>query len=92
MKRVKKQCSAPSARKENEIMSVDQEPATGPAATSAASSPASDVSYHVADLPREEVEKLQRLEEELRADTGEEVIVIAYEKEPSGRSRATDTP
>ncbi len=44
-----------------------------------------EAAYHVAELPREDVEKLQRLEEELRADTGEEVVVIAYEKERSSR-------
>ncbi len=37
--------------------------------------------FDIADLPQEDINKLQRLEEELRADTGEEVVVIAYEKE-----------
>lgn len=48
--------------------------------------------YHIADLPQEDVQKLQRLEEELRADTGEEVVVIAYEKEPAtGSSISSET-
>jgi hypothetical protein len=45
--------------------------------------------YHVAALPPEDVAKLQHIEEELAADTGEEIVVVAYEKQktPSGRSR-----
>jgi F420-0:gamma-glutamyl ligase-like protein len=37
--------------------------------------------YRIAQLPEEELEKLQSLEEELSQDTGKDVIVIAYEKE-----------
>lgn len=37
--------------------------------------------YHVAALPPEDVAKLRRVEEELAADTGQEIVVVAYEKE-----------
>ena len=49
--------------------------------------------YQVAHLPRQEVEKIRNLEEELRGDVGEEVVLIAYKKDapapspsPSGSS------
>lgn len=36
--------------------------------------------FQVAQLPPEDVHKLERLEEELAQDTGEDIVVIAYEK------------
>jgi hypothetical protein len=37
--------------------------------------------YRVAPLPQAEVEKLQQVERELAEGTGEEIVVVAYQKQ-----------
>ncbi|MBI3912371.1 MAG: hypothetical protein HY320_15740 [Armatimonadetes bacterium] len=43
--------------------------------------PARAAEYRVAMLPKEDVEKLQHLEQELAADLGEEIVLVAYGKQ-----------